>query len=367
MPLDKIVGLLDGLDVTQLDDSARFQLKEAALRLATRTETPFEKAWSLAFEHPVTFAAIQALIDAGLWVKWAIAGARQTVAQLVALDGKIAENLLRRFLRLLSASGIVNEVEKETFELNTFSTALGADSDIIRQVIQMGTDTSLDSAKNLPSFLTKTKYQEPLDNELSNFADLKGEGFFAYCKNNPGAGKSFIDLMQGLASHKMAWTEVYDTTELFSQPHDPNSPVLVDIGGAHGLDISRFNKKHPDLPKGALILQDLPAVLEMAKLEPNISAEAYDFFEPQPFKGSRAYFMHAVPHDWPDHDCLRILANQVAAMKPGYSKLLIYEVVLPAKGASRMQTTLDVQLMSLVAAFERTEEMWETLLKQAGL
>ena len=42
---------------------------------------------------------------------------------------------------------------------------------------------------------------------------------------------------------------------------------------------------------------------------------AYDFFTPQPLIGARAYFFHAVPHDWPDADVLRMLANVKHAMK----------------------------------------------------
>lgn len=95
----------------------------------------------------------------------------------------------------------------------------------------------------------------------------------------------------------------------------------------------------------------------------------YDFFQSQPLLGARAYFHHAVPHDWPDGDCKRIFQNVKAAMRKGYSKLLllIYEIVMPSQGATSLMTTLDLQLMNCTSGFERTEEDWRNLLGEAGL
>lgn len=167
----------------------------------------------------------------------------------------------------------------------------------------------------------------------------------------------------------MAWTEVYDTADLVSNADlTKGSPLFVDVGGAHGLDTARLLERHPDLPPDVLIVQDTPEVIEMnhEQLDPRIRKMAYDFFTEQPLKGSRAYFFHAVPHDWPDQDCVRMFEKVKAAMIPGYSKLLIYEVVLPAEGASSLMTTLDLQLMNCVSGLERTEGHWSKLLGQAG-
>ena len=76
--------------------------------------------------------------------------------------------------------------------------------------------------------------------------------------------------------------------------------------------------------------------------------------------------MHAVLHDWPHDKAKQILTNTKDAMAKGYSKLFIYEVVLPPKGASISQTTMDVQMMSLLSASERTKADWEKLLADSG-
>lgn len=231
------------------------------------------------------------------------------------------------------------------------------------------------AAQNLAPFLAKHGYKEPLDPaKFDNFADVFGAVFFDYFQTNPSAGASFAGLMTAAREYKMDWTEVYDTSKLLSgaEMEASSPPLFIDIGGLHGLDTVRLLSKHPDLPTSAkLVVQDLPEVVSAyARTEENldsrISRMAYDFFTPQPLVGARAYFFHAVPHDWPDAECRQILENVKAVMKKGYSKLLIYEMVIPASGAARLMTTLDLQLMSCLSGLERTEEQWRRLLGSVG-
>lgn len=76
--------------------------------------------------------------------------------------------------------------------------------------------------------------------------------------------------------------------------------------------------------------------------------------------------MHAVLHDWPNDKATVLLQNTRDAMVKGYSKLFVYDIVLPRKGASISQTTMDVNMMSLLSAAERTKSQWEKLLGGAG-
>ena len=54
-------------------------------------------------------------------------------------------------------------------------------------------------------------------------------------------------------------------------------------------------------------------------------------------------------------------------MKPGFSKLLINENVVPDSGAMSSITSMDWLMMALGAVKERTEKQWRMLLEQAGL
>lgn len=78
--------------------------------------------------------------------------------------------------------------------------------------------------------------------------------------------------------------------------------------------------------------------------------------------------MHSVLHDWPDETCATILANVKAAMKPGYSRLLINENVVPPERAQWEATALDIMMLTLLSSRERTEGDWRSLVEGlAGL
>jgi hypothetical protein len=78
--------------------------------------------------------------------------------------------------------------------------------------------------------------------------------------------------------------------------------------------------------------------------------------------------MHSCLHDWPDSVCNDILARLKEAMKPGYSRLLINENVIPDKGAWWETSALDMVMLTLFCSKERTEADWYNLIeKMAGL
>ncbi|RSL54104.1 hypothetical protein CEP54_010059 [Fusarium duplospermum] len=147
----------------------------------------------------------------------------------------------------------------------------------------------------------------------------------------------------------------------------PDAPLVVDVAGGLGHDINEFKKFYPEHP-GKLILQDLPVVINDVKgIDPSIELMGHDFLTEQPIKGARAYFMHSIMHDWPDDVCRKILAPLAEAMKPGYSKLLIFECVIPKTGAYWEATAGDILMMTQLSAVERTEDHWHQLIEESGL
>ena len=78
--------------------------------------------------------------------------------------------------------------------------------------------------------------------------------------------------------------------------------------------------------------------------------------------------MHSVLHDWPDETGAKILARIKEAMKPGYSRLLINENVIPPEKAHWEITALDMMMLTLLGSAERTESDWRRLIEDvAGL
>ena len=83
--------------------------------------------------------------------------------------------------------------------------------------------------------------------------------------------------------------------------------------------------------------------------------------------GARAYYMHGVIHDWSDEPARRILEGVRAAMKPGFSTLLIHDHVISESHPNPAATAYDLTMMVKVAALERSDSMWRRLLDSAGL
>ena len=84
--------------------------------------------------------------------------------------------------------------------------------------------------------------------------------------------------------------------------------------------------------------------------------------------GARAYYTHFVLHDWPDEDCIKIVSRIKEAMKPGYSKFLVHEHVIPPMDQDSEQTALDLIMMTGFGAKERSAAQWSDLLeKKCGL
>lgn len=77
--------------------------------------------------------------------------------------------------------------------------------------------------------------------------------------------------------------------------------------------------------------------------------------------------MRYIMHDYSDSICQKILKNIVDAMTPGYSKLLIFDFILPDVGAPVYASLLDINMMALLSGMERTETQWKVLLGAVGL
>jgi len=143
---------------------------------------------------------------------------------------------------------------------------------------------------------------------------------------------------------------------------------LVDVGGRHGILLGAILRSAPDLHA---VLVDQPAVVEEARRR--LTAEGVadrcqlvpgDFFAEVP-AGADAYVLSRVLHDWTD-DARRVLAACRAAMGPG-SRLLVVEAILPERAADQPAVIrMDLHMLVLLGARERTEEEFRRLLAGAG-
>jgi hypothetical protein len=232
---------------------------------------------------------------------------------------------------------------------------------------------SLDAFVAMPKWLAQHNYQTPTSMLEGAFqlAHKTKLDYFSYAFANPPFGEQFNHHMSGYRLGRPSWMDpdfypVQDSlVKAAPAPISADDVLLVDIGGGLGHDLAEFQQKHPNTP-GRLILQDFLTIEQVKDLHPRIECMKYDFHAEQPIRGARAYYMHSVLHDWPDDVCASILTRVREAMRPGYSKLLINENVIPSTGADWQATALDLVMMSLLSAKERTQVDWEKLLAQNG-
>jgi hypothetical protein len=53
-------------------------------------------------------------------------------------------------------------------------------------------------------------------------------------------------------------------------------------------------------------------------------------------------------------------------MVPGYSKLLIHELILPDTGSAEIQARYDLVMMTFNGGMERSKTQWKRLLEDVG-
>ena len=54
-------------------------------------------------------------------------------------------------------------------------------------------------------------------------------------------------------------------------------------------------------------------------------------------------------------------------MIPGYSRILLCELILPDKGVSIKEAGLDLGMLTLHSGSQRSKKQWQNLVEQAGL
>lgn len=277
-------------------------------------------------------------------------------------------------MKHLAAMEVIEETGADKYKLNSLSLVLSTER--YGDAFPYMRKGSIPGILRLPEYLATRNYSNPTDpvDGPFQFANNTSQHWFAWApKQKSNVFENFSNHMGAYNNGRPNWTDkdFYPVQErLFDGlSASKDEVVLVDVGGSLGHDVESVLTKFPDVT-GRFVLQDLPKAIEQARshlLNERIEPMVHDFFTEQPIKNARAYYMHSVLHDWPDSKCLEILRYLTAAMKPGYSKLLIHENVIPDTGAHWQSTALDLIMMSMVSSKERKETEWRQVIQAAGL
>ncbi|KAK2049472.1 O-methyltransferase [Colletotrichum somersetense] len=366
--LSKAIGLL-GEDYSPEKEEVRLQLLKQARSLVQALETPRETMIKHCWAQLSANVLIAVGIESGLFNYLAQNPGPKRV-DLVSKALGFDQDVLARAMRHLGSMGYLKEVGADEYAPTNFTRCLSLP--IISGGYTCIVGGCWPTFSNFSAYLKKHNWSisaDPTDGPLQDVVG-KDKNFFQHMMENYPNGE-FNNHMAGYRQGRPSWMDdgFFPVAERLIKDADtsPDAAFLVDIGGSLGHDLDEFCRKHPNAP-GRHILQDLPPVLsQVQKLDPKIEPMAYDFHTEQPIKGARAYYLHSVLHDWTDDVGRSILSRITAAMKPGYSKLLVNENVLPPTGANWQTTALDIMMMTLFSARERTEEQWRSLLEPAGL
>ena len=275
-----------------------------------------------------------------------------SAAELAELTGT-REALLYRLMRTLASLGIMLEDTEHRFSLTPLGKALKSDA---------------------PGYARGT---------ILTFGDevwWRAWGEFVNCLKT---GQSGINLAYGtnvwdciekrpeLRSHlNEAMIDFHGSEALaVAKAYDfSGMGTLVDVGGGTGNVLVTILDNFSNL-RG--ILFELPNVgQEASDLITNkgmadcIAVQVGDFFTSIPVGGD-AYILSHIIHDWDDEKSLIILRNCHKVMKSN-SKLLIVEMVIPEGNSPHPGKILDMEMIVIDEAQERTGEEYRSLLERAG-
>lgn len=140
---------------------------------------------------------------------------------------------------------------------------------------------------------------------------------------------------------------------------------IVDVGGGQGHLIRAILRAHP-AATGTLF--DLPHVVEAARAggdeSGRLTFHSGDFFK-DAIPAADAYILMEVIHDWADAEAAQILAAVRASAQAG-AKLLLIETEVPETHGPDWSKTLDIVMLTLFAARQRTAKEYCNLLAATG-
>ncbi|KAI9375457.1 putative O-methyltransferase [Aspergillus egyptiacus] len=356
---------------------SRESLIDLGRALVTQLEIPSEFVQRTFWAEPAQSAIIRMAVDTKLFRHLKDAGPSGLCPTSLSQKTGIDLPLLHRLARHLVAMYLI-AYQDGTFRATSLSNGLADEN--YEHGIYFCYDAARPSFNGFPTHFQARNYKAPsletLDGPFQE-AHKTDLPFFEWLVANPPNLEHFDRFMSIYRAGKPNWYDrgFYPVPERLIEGFDSSvsDVFLVDVGGGRGHDVSLFLARHPAHP-GRIILQDREPVIAGVLAAAPASARAFDaqvhdFFTPQPVCGARAYYLHSIVHDWGDDEVVRILRGLVPALKKGYSRVLLNEIVLSEERPTLAATSMDLMMLAHFAGAvrERTEGEFRALLEMAGL
>ncbi|PLB54862.1 putative O-methyltransferase [Aspergillus steynii IBT 23096] len=380
MSSDSVSSILQNIAVTgkaleNNEAGARESLIQLGRALVAQLEIPSEFVQRSFWAQPAMSGIIRLAVDVKLFHLLKEAG--EAGMDAVSLSEKTGVDvvLLRRLLRHLVTMYIIG-YSQGSFHRTALSDDLAEEK--YQHSISFCYDVARPNFNGFPRFFKKTGYKSPtLGGTDGPFQDAQKTQlpFFEWLVSTPPHLQHFGSFMAAYRAGKAEWHEpgFYPVSERLITGFDSavSDVLLVDVGGGRGHDVAAFTTHFKSYP-GRIILQDREPVIagvlaSLVDQSPRFEAQAHNFFTPQPIESARSYFLHSVLHDWGDEDGVSILQNLVSALKPGYSRVLLHEIVVDEENPTLEATSMDMMMLAHFAVRERTEADWRAIIEKAGL
>lgn len=309
-------------------------------------------------------AATMMEIILGAWVAQAVATAAELgIADVLADGPRSAEDIarrvgadpdaVRRLLRALVGIGVFRVRRDGRYDLTPLAATLRSDASLSMAGMArwVGSPEHREHWSHLTDAIRSGDPVVPL---------LRGKPTFQYLADEPHLGAIFNTAMTNLSEFAIApVTMAYDFSGF---------NTIVDVGGGHGRLLAAILGTVPgargvlfDLPE---VVAGAPEALRQFGLDGRIQIDEGSFFDAVP-PGGDVYLLKNVVHDWPEDDAVRILRN-VRAATGACARLLLVEFVIPDHNRDFHGKWVDIEMLVVAGARERTAAEYRRLLDRAG-
>ena len=222
----------------------------------------------------------------------------------------------------------------------------------------------------MPDFFAKHKMDDlSLARPLPvNTAMGSDQAVWEWLAERPKDRDAFNDFMFIQATGLASFLEVFPLDKYISTSDSTERVQFVDVGGGSGHISRAVLAKYPAL-HGKIAVEDRPEYGTVSRSDfakEGIQMVPHDFFEAQPLKGAKVFYMRNIMHDWPNDKC-KIILDQLREGLASDSVILVDDVVIPPTGSHWYATHSDLMMLTNLAAIERTEAQFAELFDSAGL
>lgn len=331
--------------VARAVEHLRYQLS----RLRQRSAPPAAATMELILNAWVAQAITSA---ADLGVADALASGPLSGEQLADRIGANAD-ALRRLMRALIGIGIFRQRSDGRYALTPLGETLRSDAPVSMAGMArwVGSPQHREHWSHLTDAIRTGKAVVPA---------LRGKPAFEYLADEAELAGIFNTAMTNVSEFAtVPLTAAYDFGAF---------ATIVDVGGGHGRLLAAILETAPqsrgvlfDLPE---VVAGAPALLRKHGVDGRVRIEEGSFFDSAP-EGGDAYVLKNVIHDWPEEDAVRILSNVRASARAG-ARLLLCEFVIPEHDRDFHGKWVDLEMLVVAGARERTADEYDRLFDQAG-